>query len=110
MIRRFVSVWMFVALAPLTIAACNKDKKDGEDAAAEAAVAVADAAPEAEAPAASASAAPLASAPPVVVKTAPKPAPRADPPICALARNARARNSPTAPELEARCRTQGGTP
>ena len=90
------------------IAACNKDKKDGEDAAAEAAVA--DAAPEAEAPAASASAAPLASAPPVVVKTAPKPAPRADPPICALARNARARNSPTAPELEARCRTQGGTP
>jgi len=109
MTRRFASAWMLVALSPFTIAACNKDKKDGEDAAAEAAVAAVDAAPEAEAPAASASAAADASAPPVVVKVAPKPV-RPDPAICVLARNAKARNSPTAGDLEARCRAQGGTP
>jgi hypothetical protein len=33
-----------------------------------------------------------------------------DPPICAAARNARARNSPAAPNLEAQCRAAGGTP
>src|SRR4051812_23663580 len=108
MIGRFVSRWMLVALASLVVVACNKDKKDGDDAAAEAAVAVADAAPEAEAPAASASAsaAPLAT-PPVVVKTPPKPA-APDPPICEKARSARSRNSPAAPNLEAQCRALGG--
>lgn len=33
-----------------------------------------------------------------------------DPPICARARSARARNSPAAPNLEAQCRAAGGTP
>lgn len=98
---------MLVGLAPLTIAACNKDKKDGDDAAAEAAAAVVDAAPEAEAPVVSASAAPLAT-PPVVVKTAPKPVAAPEPPICASARSARARNSPAATNLEAQCRAAGG--
>lgn len=37
-----------------------------------------------------------------------KPAP--DPPICAYARSARARNSPAAPSLERQCREYGGTP
>jgi hypothetical protein len=34
----------------------------------------------------------------------------ADPPICAAARSARARNSPATPNLEAQCRAAGGTP
>lgn len=34
---------------------------------------------------------------------------KADPPICARARDARSRNSPVAPALEARCRAAGGT-
>jgi len=38
------------------------------------------------------------------------PAPRIDPPICTLARAARARNAPTAGQLEAQCRAQGGQP
>ena len=38
------------------------------------------------------------------------PGPRAEPAICASARAARARNSPAAPGLEARCRAEGGTP
>ncbi|HSO33010.1 MAG TPA: hypothetical protein VLT33_10840 [Labilithrix sp.] len=91
--------------------ACSKDKATGEDAAADAAavqIAVADAAPEAEAPAASVSATPLPTAP-VVVKTAAKPA-APDPPICAAARSARARNSPAATNLEAQCRAAGGKP
>jgi hypothetical protein len=109
MIRRLASACMLVALAPLTVAACDKDKKDGEDAAAEAAVAVVvDAAPEAGAPVVSASAAPLP--PPVVVKTAPKPPPAPDPPICAAARNARARGSPAAVNLEKQCIAAGGKP
>lgn len=33
-----------------------------------------------------------------------------DPPICTSARQARARNSPAAPSLEAQCRAAGGTP
>lgn len=108
MIRRFASAWMLVVCAPLTIAACNKDKKDGEDAAAEAAVvAVVDAAPEAEAPVATASAAPLAT-PSVVVKAAPKPVAPPEPPICAAARSAKARNSPAATNLEAQCKAAGG--
>lgn len=109
MTRRFALGWVLFAVALFTIAACNKDKKDVEDAAAEAGIAVVDAAPEAEAPVVSASAAPLATPPPVAVKTAPKPT-RPDPPFCVLARTAKARNSPNAPELEARCRAQGGTP
>jgi hypothetical protein len=105
MIRRFASACMVVAL--LTVAACDKDKKDGEDAAAEAAAAlVVDAAPEAETPVVDASPAPLA--PPVVVKTAAKPVAPPEPPICASARNARARNSPAATNLEAQCRAAGG--
>ena len=40
----------------------------------------------------------------------PPPGPRFDPPICALARTARARNSPAAVNLEGQCRQQGGTP
>lgn len=33
-----------------------------------------------------------------------------EPPICALARSARARNSPAVPSLEAQCRAAGGSP
>ncbi|MDB6163900.1 MAG: hypothetical protein JWL98_1332 [Xanthomonadaceae bacterium] len=36
--------------------------------------------------------------------------PLADPPICVRARDARARNSPVTPALEAQCRAAGGTP
>ena|SRR5690348_384582 len=105
MIRRFAAACMLALL--FTTAACNKDKKDGEDAAAEAeAVVAVDAAPEAAAPVASASVAPLT--PPVVVKTAAKPVAPPEPPICASARNARARNSPAATNLEAQCRAAGG--
>ena len=90
--------------------ACNKDKEGGADAAPEAAapVVVADAAPEAEAPAATLSAAPPPTAP-VGVKTAAKPA-APDPPICARARDARARSSPAATNLEAQCKAAGGKP
>ena len=42
--------------------------------------------------------------------TNPRAALAADPPICIAARNARARNSPAAPNLEAQCRAAGGTP
>ena len=38
------------------------------------------------------------------------PPPRFEPPICAIARAARARNSPAAANLEGQCRSQGGTP
>lgn len=45
------------------------------------------------------------------VKAADNPHPDiVDPPICANARQARARNSPAAPGLEAQCRAAGGTP
>ena len=90
--------------------ACSKDKVTADDAAAEAAppLAVADAAPEAEAPASSASVSPPPTAP-AVVKTGTKPA-APDPPICAAARAARARNSPAATNLEAQCRAAGGKP
>jgi hypothetical protein len=107
MTRGFASAWMLVGFAALALA-CNKEKKDGDDAAAEAAVAVVDAAPEAEAPAASASASAAPLATPVVVKTAAKPA--FDPPICVNARAARARNSPAATNLEAQCKAAGGKP
>jgi hypothetical protein len=40
----------------------------------------------------------------------PTPQPKADPPICAKARAARAANRPTAPALESACRSAGGTP
>jgi hypothetical protein len=40
----------------------------------------------------------------------PRAALTSDPPICIAARNARARNSPAAPNLEAQCRAAGGTP
>ena len=40
----------------------------------------------------------------------PRTALAADPPICIRARDARARNSPAAPNLEAQCRAAGGTP
>jgi len=46
---------------------------------------------------------------PTPVPTAPPPT-RNDPPICAAARAARARNSPVAVNLEAQCRAAGGTP
>jgi serine/threonine-protein kinase len=50
-------------------------------------------------------------APTPVPPPAPTPAPpRAEPAICASARAARARGSPAAPGLEARCRAEGGTP
>ncbi|MEO8019861.1 MAG: hypothetical protein ABI769_18785 [Pseudomonadota bacterium] len=51
-------------------------------------------------------------APPAAATTAatPRAALAVDPPICAAARNARARNSPAAPNLEAQCRAAGGTP
>jgi hypothetical protein len=58
--------------------------------------------------------APVASAasvtPAATTVTTPGAARAADPPICAAARNARARNSPAAPNLEAQCRAAGGTP
>ncbi len=43
-------------------------------------------------------------------KPVPTPQPKADPPICARARDARKRNSPAAAQLEAACRSAGGTP
>jgi serine/threonine-protein kinase len=43
-------------------------------------------------------------------KPVPTPQPKADPPICARARDARKRNSPAAAQLEAACRGAGGTP
>jgi hypothetical protein len=52
-----------------------------------------------------------ASASPAATTVAtPRAALAVDPPICAAARNARARNSPAAPNLEAQCRAAGGTP
>lgn len=57
------------------------------------------------APVSAASATPAAT-----TATTPRTALAADPPICAAARNARARNSPAAPNLEAQCRAAGGTP
>lgn len=102
MTRRFASLGILLAF--FTVAACDKDKKEGEDAAAEAAVAVVDAAPEAEAPVVSA--APLATPPPVV-RTPPKPKP--DPEICVAARAAKARKSPAAVNLEVQCKAAGGT-
>ena len=53
---------------------------------------------------------PPAPAPTPVPPPAPTPAPpRAEPAICAAARASRARGSPAAPGLEARCRAEGGT-
>jgi hypothetical protein len=109
MIRRTLSACLLLALASSLAIACKKDKIEGEDAAADAAslVVLADAAPEAQAPAASAlgSDAAALAPPPVAAKPAPKP----DPPICVQARNARGRNSPVAPKLEAACKAAGGT-
>ncbi len=47
---------------------------------------------------------------PSAAKPVPTPVIKADPPICAVARSARSRNSPAAAGLEAQCRTAGGTP
>ncbi len=46
-----------------------------------------------------------------IVNPSDRPAPtRLDPPVCATARAARARNSPAAANLDAQCRAAGGTP
>jgi hypothetical protein len=113
--RGLFSLALLAVLASVTVAACSKDeKKDDADAAADGAPAEA-AAPVAEAAAPAADAGDGATTPLVapvvrpVVKVAP-PAPKPEPAICTNARNARARNSPAAPGLEAQCRAQGGTP
>ena len=49
-------------------------------------------------------------APPPSAKPVPTPTIKADPPICAKARAAKAANRPTAPLLEGQCRAAGGTP
>ena len=94
-----------LALAAFAVAACSKNNNAGDDAAAEAATV--DAAPEAEAADAARveAAAPLATTPPVV-RASPKLKP--DPEICAAARAARARTSPAAENLEAKCLAAGG--
>jgi len=47
---------------------------------------------------------------PELQRTKSRMTPVADPPICIRARDARKRNSPVAPALEAQCRAAGGTP
>ncbi len=96
-------------------AGCAKEKKDDAapvlaDAAVEVAVvaAAADAAVAAAEPLLDAATAPLAT-----VKAAPKvvkPVSPPDPPICAIARSAKKRESPAAAGLEAQCKAAGGTP
>ena len=112
-----ISLALLLVLAPFTIAACSKDKKDDGDAAADAAAAeaaapaaVADAAPEAAVAVLDAAVAPIGVAATVAPKAVAKPVPKVDPPICAKARVARGRNSPAAPGLEQQCRAEGGTP
>jgi eukaryotic-like serine/threonine-protein kinase len=52
-----------------------------------------------------------AKTPTATAKPVPTPTPvKVDPPICAKARAAKARNSPAFPGLEAQCRAAGGTP
>lgn len=103
-----------LALASLALVACNKDKKDAVDAAAAeaaAAAVVADAAADASITDAATSAADAATAP-LATTVAPRPAAKpkpVDPPICAAARSAKARNSPAAPGLERQCLAAGGT-
>ncbi len=53
---------------------------------------------------------PVVPVPPPAPTPVPPPPTRVDPPICARARDARARNSPVAQTLEAQCRAAGGTP
>lgn len=102
-----------LALASLALVACNNKKDAGDAAAAEAAAAavVADAAAEASITDAATSAADAATAP-LATTVAPRPAAKpkpVDPPICAAARSAKARNSPAAPGLERQCLAAGGT-
>jgi serine/threonine-protein kinase len=48
--------------------------------------------------------------PPASAKPVPTPQPKADPPICVIARNAAKSGRPTAAGLAAQCRAAGGTP
>lgn len=52
----------------------------------------------------------VSATPTATTATTPRTAHAVRPPICDAARNARARNSPAAPNLEAQCRAAGGTP
>jgi cell division septation protein DedD len=101
-----------LALASVALVGCNKDKKDDGDAAADAtAIVVADAAADAAVADAAVDAADAAVAPLATV-VAPRPTAKPkpiDPPICAAARTAKARNSPAAPGLEKQCLAAGGT-
>lgn len=99
-----------LSLACVVTTGCKKDDKGEGDAAADAAAdaTVADAAvdaADAAVDAADAATAPLTTA----TAVAPRPVAKPDPPICAVARSAKARNSPAAPGLAKQCAAAGGT-
>jgi hypothetical protein len=111
---------LFVGLFMVALAGCNKAKKDDADAAVAAVAAAVDAVDAATAvvavavtadagdPGDAGVVAPLDAS---VVKVAVpvRAVAKPDPPICQAARNARHRNSPAAPGLEAQCKAAGGT-
>jgi hypothetical protein len=118
---RWITSAFVVALSTVAVAGCNKAKKDDADAAASAVAAASAAvdaagagvavAPDAGDPLANAldaGVAPLDASVKVAVPARTAVA-KPDPPICQAARNARHRNSPTAPSLEAQCKAAGGT-